>query len=521
MHHMYNHLPQSLFNEYRLRRTAWLSLVVLAAFGLRVYHLAVQSFWWDEMFTAGISSLPIADIMQESLADRVHPPLYALLMHGWSRIGINEFILRYFSVIWGVLAVPAIYRTGRLVNGHRTGCAAAFLLAISPFHIWHSQDARMYSLVMTLILAANGFLIMALRRDSRLHWRFYAAFMLLAIYTHYLSLFVLLAHYTFFAVQYRQLKAQTHRWAAYSGLVLTLFLPWIYLIMSTGGFSKASIGWVPPASWAHPFFTLLALSAGSTIDPGQLIPYITLFIYSAALILVAIRFSRRSSGHGRLTAMRSSRMLFCWLLVPLLLVLLISLDWPVPQKRSIYMDRYLIILLPALILLAGWGLVSALRSRPGLLLAVLAVICLVSAVSLGNLYFDPSYSRTNWRQALTQIKSEWQPADKLLINPEQILPILYYQNGQLPYELLPSPTSEDEVSRQAKLNAQMALFDEEDNRVWLIEAFANNDPHGFPQSRNEEVANASNDSGGVVPGYQPTEQWTFTGIQIWLYDISD
>ena len=278
---------------------------------------------------------------------------------------------------------------------------------------------------------------------------------------------------------------------------------------------------MPPANWTHPFFTLLALSSGSTIDPRQLIPYVVLLVYAAALILVAVRFSRSINQNGGLAEMRSSRMLFSWLLVPLLLVFLISLDWPIPQKRSIYMDRYLIILLPALLLLAAWGLVSALRRRPRLLLGTLAVIGLVSAISLGNLYFEPSYSRTNWRQALTQIESEWRPADRLLINPEQILPILYYKNGQLPYELLPSPSSEDELSRQAEVDAQMTRFDEEGRRVWMIDAYANNDPHGFPQSRNMAVANASNEDSAGASGYQPISQWTFTGIQISLYDLSD
>jgi len=58
---------------------------------------------------------------------RNHVPFYFLVMNIWIRLGESEFILRYLSLIAGVLTVALIARTGRLLGGWRVGLAAAFL----------------------------------------------------------------------------------------------------------------------------------------------------------------------------------------------------------------------------------------------------------------------------------------------------------------------------------------------------------------------------------------------------------
>ncbi len=80
-------------------------------------------------------------------------------MHGWiGLLGADPVALRLLSVIFGFLAIPAIYLAARrLFGGSRVPLLAAFLLAINPMHVFYSQEVRMYGFVALLsigILAA-------------------------------------------------------------------------------------------------------------------------------------------------------------------------------------------------------------------------------------------------------------------------------------------------------------------------------------------------------------------------------
>ena len=126
--------------------------------------------------------------------------------------GDSEFSIRILSVIFGVVSLPVIYHMGRLLGGRRVGLTAVFLLTISPFHIWYSQEARMYTLVTFLVLLAHYFLFRQLRTNARANWLGYGAAMLLALYTHLFALLIMMVHYVFFTLYYRFLKPLTVRW---------------------------------------------------------------------------------------------------------------------------------------------------------------------------------------------------------------------------------------------------------------------------------------------------------------------
>lgn len=102
-------------------------------------------------------------MFEDLFQKRNHLPFYFLLVRIWSTIGESEFVLRYFSTILSVLSIALIFSVGRLLAGPRVGFVAALLLSISPFHIWYSQEARMYTLMTVSVLAAHWFLFRLLR----------------------------------------------------------------------------------------------------------------------------------------------------------------------------------------------------------------------------------------------------------------------------------------------------------------------------------------------------------------------
>ncbi|MGD9404259.1 MAG: glycosyltransferase family 39 protein, partial [Anaerolineae bacterium] len=130
------------------------ALITLLALGLRLIGLSYQPLWWDEGWSIYFATTSVHEMLELTAVD-IHPPLYYLLLHLWSRVfGSGVIPVRLLSVLVGTATVPLLYAVARRIGGHRSGVLAAFLLTVSPFHIYYSQEVRMYGLVTLLGVAA-------------------------------------------------------------------------------------------------------------------------------------------------------------------------------------------------------------------------------------------------------------------------------------------------------------------------------------------------------------------------------
>ena len=126
---------------------------------LRIHQIGDKSLWIDEAFSVWMSRQPIPDILAWLVRVDQHPPLYYLSLHLWGRAlgpalagGADDPVTRAaaaraLSALCGALNIPVIYALGRRLMGREVGLLAALILALSPFHIWFAQEARMYALL--------------------------------------------------------------------------------------------------------------------------------------------------------------------------------------------------------------------------------------------------------------------------------------------------------------------------------------------------------------------------------------
>ena len=179
---------------------AWVLLaVLLLGFGLRVYRLGDQNIWWDEGHAVWAARQSL-DRVTDITAHDVHPPLYLWLLHGWLRwAGDSEFSVRYLSMIGGMLTVALAYVVARRLVGQRAALLATLLVAIARFHIWWSQEARMYIWATFFVLLSIYFLI-RLRHGGALVWWLYILSSAAALYTLYLSVLALVVENLFVAL---------------------------------------------------------------------------------------------------------------------------------------------------------------------------------------------------------------------------------------------------------------------------------------------------------------------------------
>jgi 4-amino-4-deoxy-L-arabinose transferase-like glycosyltransferase len=144
--------------------------VVLALTTLAAVLYAFRLGWYclrgDE-----VSTWSWHRIWYDLFAVEPHPPLYHLLMRGWVAFaGQSEIALRFPSYLPGVLLAPLTYALGRQVGQPRVGTWAAALVAINPFLLWQSQDARMYPLLAAFSLGSLWLMLRMLTKARASCW---------------------------------------------------------------------------------------------------------------------------------------------------------------------------------------------------------------------------------------------------------------------------------------------------------------------------------------------------------------
>ncbi len=164
-------------------RLWWLVGIILLACAARTYQIQLQSIWFDEGWSAFAAAQPTPGAAWE--ADATNPPLYYLLLHlAGQGFGGSELGLRWFSLLWGLLAVALMCRLGSALFGQRGGLGAAFLGAVSPLLWWASQEARMYTLLAALLALTALAWHQLLRHPTRGAWLALWGGELALLYTH-------------------------------------------------------------------------------------------------------------------------------------------------------------------------------------------------------------------------------------------------------------------------------------------------------------------------------------------------
>ncbi|MFO7320591.1 MAG: glycosyltransferase family 39 protein [Chloroflexota bacterium] len=135
------------------RRLLLFAALFLIALAVRLYHIEIQSIWFDEGWSAYAATRPT--LAAAAAADATNPPLYYMLLHiGVRAFGDSAFALRLVSALFGLLTIALAARLGGRLFGTRAALVAGFMTAFSPLLWWASQEARMYTLLATLVLIA-------------------------------------------------------------------------------------------------------------------------------------------------------------------------------------------------------------------------------------------------------------------------------------------------------------------------------------------------------------------------------
>jgi mannosyltransferase len=128
-----------------------LLLITLLAAVLRFYKLGEWSYFLDELYTWRDSLQAYASPLTMVLYPDERQAFWLSTKLSMDIFGENAVALRFFPCIFGTLTVPLLYFPFKTLFDKRVAFLAIFMLTISPWHIYYSQMARWYSILLLLI----------------------------------------------------------------------------------------------------------------------------------------------------------------------------------------------------------------------------------------------------------------------------------------------------------------------------------------------------------------------------------
>jgi len=448
-------------------------LLALAAIP-RVFLLGNHSLWLDESYSLGVSASEVSQILANT--DSAHPPLYYLLLHFWLALGRSEVLLRLPSAILGALSVPLAYVLVRVWFPERTALLVAFLLALSPLHVWYSQEARMYSLVTLLGLGSMLCLSLVLERGGPIWWVAYLFSSLAGLYTHYGMLALLLGENVWVVSRWATRRGKpgfVGIWFASQAALALGFLPWIPVFISNisgqAGFDS---------------FILATLGSLWDADDGVLLGGGLAFLLALAVGTSVLWLKRPA---------RTAEQRVAWLGTAALVAYpLLTISSAVPLGISV--KRQLVILLPYFLLLAAAGLEKLRRGRNLVTLSMVFLAC----VSLAASYVQRETE--DWRGPARIVQGEGQANDAILFYAGYTQSSFnFYYRGAL---------AEVPVSF-GDMDSQLGDVQHRYRRTWVI---LSHDTYDDPDGEFRMW---------VARRWTLLRDWSFVGVEVRLYDTGN
>ncbi|MDD5088551.1 MAG: glycosyltransferase family 39 protein [bacterium] len=450
----------------RIHRLLLIALLLAAI--LRVWGLADESLWLDEGFTYRRVCAPLPSLIGD-LKVQTQGIAYYLIERGWCRVfGTSEFSLRFPSVIFGTLSVLALYLFGARFFSKITAGIAALILAINPFAVFYSQDARPYALFLLAALASLHAFLRLLEKWTTGRIAAYLFFTLLALYAHPYAPFLLVAESIGWLILRRDAAdARARRigsWLGLLAIMAVLFLPQLWLVSNSIGKKFAGTGpgaWIPMPWIANLFGTFKTY-------------FMTAYL---AVVAALVIFTGLWLGLRR-EAVARRRIVF-------LVVVGLSftaLPWLLSRLVTpIYYDRYTIPAAAMVALLMAWSLAQFPRWGKIVTAVVLALLT-THALFLYHTGLD----KDPWRETANEVERRSRTGDLVFL-------VKHFSSDAFGYYFAPPPGVR--LIAPHSTEGVFSVFDEAD-RIILVKSYMY-EPMAFEDSLLDYITHGRRNAGTV------------------------
>jgi 4-amino-4-deoxy-L-arabinose transferase-like glycosyltransferase len=467
---------RALRDENQFKKIAFL-LFVVTAIGLllRLCGLGAQSLWIDEVASVGnAGAFGNGGMTELAAADHV-APLHSMLL--WLVMVVSaptEAAVRMPSAIFGAAVVPVVgWLVYDMFRDTRLAVVSSLIMCCSPFAIWYSQEARMYSLFLFFSVVFVALSWRAAERPlGQALWISLVGVSTLGLYTHHFMALLIVAFGLYCAGRLGIVSVRLWWWASTQALAIVFFLYWMYLTFehldAGAGMPKPTFAlWIP--------YTLFAFSFGPTLGPsvaeiretgiGWLLSYQGPLVGVAALCAAYLMYRGLREILKKEETRQAGIWCVIWLTVPVLLAIVVT-----TITNITYHPRYVIVSLPPLVIILAAGLTSILRSGTAALGAVVTFVILTS-IGLGNLYWNSAYAREDIRPVGRMLRADLGSRDTLVVANSNMFLVLQYYGVDVPSQALlldPRGAQAAPDLRDAIAQLEQAMK-RPDANVWLVE----------------------------------------------------
>jgi 4-amino-4-deoxy-L-arabinose transferase-like glycosyltransferase len=452
-----------LLNRSKFAPYLFLGGITLLAAILRFYRLGAWSLWGDEAFTLGL----YPDGFMPSLST-------GLIRAAVKAFGPGEWSARLVPAVIGVLSVPVLYFPLQRLFGSFVALVAGLLLAVSPWHIYWSQNARFYPLLLLFYTLSWMAFAFGIERNRPAYILLSLLFLGLAAQERLFALVlvpVIVSDIVLIKLLPFELPVglRPRRLLSYSlplGLLSLIF---------AGPFLRNLDGWM--GDFGRVNTNPVWIAAG--------------FVYYVGLPVIF--FGALGGLYRLLQKDRNALLVILGAILPLAGIMALSLF-------HYSANRYAFVSLPCWIILASLGLKELFTHLKGRLqLFAVGLLLMVVSFSLSEdiLYFKyQNGNREDWRSALTYVRDRMAAADLVV-------------------------TSRTEMTDYYLPEAKAVAFDdlqpeaiEQSGRVWFIEDMNISELH--PRVLEWILANARLEANFDVHAYARNFK-----MRVYLYDPAD
>ncbi len=311
----------------------WVGLITALVIGavLRFWNLDAKPLWMDEVITAIFSlgrnylEVPLDQFFSISELDQlfrlksttcaaiahtisvqsVHPPLFFCWLNQWVQIVPGNWVwqIRSLSAFAGVGAIAALYWLNRIAFASNAGVIAGLVMAVSPFAVYLSQEARHYTVPMLVVIVSLVGLVriqqdLLQQKRSMKVWLGWVVVNGVGFYVHYFLVLAIAAQFLALLVLQVRLRSrqvskfwwQTWSAIALSGLgIVAICLPWLPTFVSH--IRRPETDWLQTseAAWWSFFIPLYQFAAGWIVMvvslPVEYQPIWIIVLSGAAMLL--------------------------------------------------------------------------------------------------------------------------------------------------------------------------------------------------------------------------------------------
>ena len=406
---------QSVVTKENRARPEIIALAAVAiGVGIFTRFVTRSSLWLDEALSVNIASAPLGQLF-EHLKHDGHPPFYYLLLHWWTGVfGSGDLSVRGLSGLFGLLTLPLVWVIGRRKGGPTLGWVAVAVVAVSPFAVRYSNEARMYSLVMLLV--AIGWLLIddVIDRGKATLPRFFGIAVVGAVllYTHYWSLWLLGA------------VGLTALWKVWRAPDSAARRPWLSLVLALVAAGIAFVPWLPTmlyqaahtgTPWAPATRPTTALAWTLADNGGGNYGERGLGAVLIAMALVLGVFGFAVDRRTTVLDLRTQRQFrgAAWI-AAFTFFIGTSISF---VANNAFVGRYTAVIFPFLAVITAAG-ISCFASR-WIRFGVVAAMCLVLSVgAVWNVF----YSRTQLKELGAELTTTAKAGDIVVFCPDQLGP---------------------------------------------------------------------------------------------------